>query len=52
MLSIHGMFLTEVKVPIAFLGAEFDHASPPEQLKQFGEILSAKREVTVAQTAG
>lgn len=35
----------EVKVPIAFLGAEFDHASPPEQLKEFGEILSKKSEV-------
>ncbi|GMH18807.1 hypothetical protein Nepgr_020648 [Nepenthes gracilis] len=30
-----------VKVPIAILGAEHDHASPPDQLKQFGEILSA-----------
>ncbi|EEF45406.1 endo-1,3;1,4-beta-D-glucanase [Ricinus communis] len=36
--------INEVKVPIAFLGAEFDHASPPEQLKQFGEVLSAKSE--------
>ncbi|OAY55865.1 endo-1,3;1,4-beta-D-glucanase [Manihot esculenta] len=36
--------INEVKVPIAFLGAEFDHASPPEQLKEFGEILSKKSE--------
>ncbi|OWM74190.1 endo-1,3;1,4-beta-D-glucanase-like [Punica granatum] len=33
-----------VKIPIAFLGAEIDHASPPEELKKFGEILSAKSE--------
>ncbi|GAB4843476.1 hypothetical protein Ancab_013437 [Ancistrocladus abbreviatus] len=32
----------KVKVPLSILGAEIDHASPPEQLKQFGEILAAK----------
>ncbi|KAJ9700204.1 hypothetical protein PVL29_005835 [Vitis rotundifolia] len=32
----------EVKTPITILGAEIDDASPPEQLKLFGEILSAK----------
>ncbi|XP_050246132.1 uncharacterized protein LOC126694112 [Quercus robur] len=36
--------VSDVKVPIAILGAEIDHISPPEQLKQFGEKLSAKSE--------
>ncbi|XWS13572.1 hypothetical protein CRYUN_Cryun36dG0048500 [Craigia yunnanensis] len=36
--------IKEVKVPIAILGAEIDHSSPPEQLKQFGEMLSTKSE--------
>ncbi|XP_059448769.1 endo-1,3;1,4-beta-D-glucanase-like [Corylus avellana] len=36
--------IDDVKVPIAILGAETDHASPPEQLKQFGEKLSVKSE--------
>lgn len=30
------------KVPTAFLGAEIDEYAPPEQLKKFGESLSAK----------
>lgn len=34
-----------VEVPIAVLGAENDHASPPALVKQFEEILSAKPEV-------
>ncbi|KAL3717509.1 hypothetical protein ACJRO7_009011 [Eucalyptus globulus] len=34
-----------VKAPIAVLGAEYDKLSPPELLKQFEEILSAKPEV-------
>ncbi|KAF9679025.1 hypothetical protein SADUNF_Sadunf07G0097100 [Salix dunnii] len=34
--------IKEVKIPIAILGGETDRASPPEQLKEFGEILSAK----------
>ncbi|OMO55080.1 Dienelactone hydrolase [Corchorus capsularis] len=34
-----------VKVPISILGAEIDHLSPPELVKQFDEILSAKPEV-------
>jgi len=34
-----------VKVPIAVLGAEIDQMSPPELLKQFEEVLSAKSEV-------
>ncbi|XP_030465813.1 endo-1,3;1,4-beta-D-glucanase-like isoform X2 [Syzygium oleosum] len=34
-----------VKAPIAILGAEIDHRSPPELLKQFEEILAAKSEV-------
>ncbi|KAL3727404.1 hypothetical protein ACJRO7_032173 [Eucalyptus globulus] len=33
-----------VKIPTAILGAEIDHASPPEELKKFGEIMSAKTE--------
>ncbi|KAK3417661.1 endo-1,3;1,4-beta-D-glucanase-like [Eucalyptus grandis] len=33
-----------VKIPTAILGAEIDHSSPPEQLKKFGEIMSAKTE--------
>ncbi|XP_050240370.1 endo-1,3;1,4-beta-D-glucanase-like [Quercus robur] len=36
--------INDVKVPIAILGAENDDISPPEQLKQFGEKLSAKSE--------
>ncbi|KAL5995853.1 hypothetical protein ACLOJK_025925 [Asimina triloba] len=35
----------EVKVHIAILGAEFDNLSPPELVKQFEEVLSAKSEV-------
>ena len=38
--------VSDVKVPIAILGAENDHISPPEQLKQFGQKLSAKSEVS------
>ncbi|XP_050281700.1 endo-1,3;1,4-beta-D-glucanase-like [Quercus robur] len=34
-----------VKVPIAVLGAENDHLSPPTLLKQFEEALAAKPEV-------
>ncbi|XP_048129678.1 endo-1,3;1,4-beta-D-glucanase-like [Rhodamnia argentea] len=34
-----------VKAPIAILGAETDHRSPPELLKQFEEILAATPEV-------
>ncbi|XP_039161312.1 endo-1,3;1,4-beta-D-glucanase [Eucalyptus grandis] len=37
--------IKEVKAPIAVLGAEYDKLSPPELLKQFEEILSAKPEV-------
>ncbi|KAG2727385.1 hypothetical protein I3760_01G155100 [Carya illinoinensis] len=36
--------INDVKVPIAILGAEKDHFSPPEQLKHFGEKLSVKSE--------
>ncbi|KAG2727383.1 hypothetical protein I3760_01G154900 [Carya illinoinensis] len=36
--------INDVKVPIAILGAETDHYSPPEQMKQFGEKLSEKSE--------
>lgn len=34
--------INEIKVPVAILGAEIDHVSPPEDLNRFGEILSAK----------
>ncbi|XP_008223022.1 PREDICTED: endo-1,3;1,4-beta-D-glucanase-like isoform X2 [Prunus mume] len=34
-----------VKVPISILGAEIDHMSPPEVVKQFEEVLTAKSEV-------
>ncbi|XP_030536071.1 endo-1,3;1,4-beta-D-glucanase-like [Rhodamnia argentea] len=47
---LHPSFVTlddikGVKVPIAVLGAEMDHMSPPELLKQFEEVLAAKSEV-------
>ncbi|XVF28940.1 hypothetical protein REPUB_Repub15cG0076200 [Reevesia pubescens] len=47
---LHPSFVTvddikSVKVPISILGAEIDKMSPPELLKQFDEILSAKPEV-------
>ncbi|KAI9194192.1 hypothetical protein LWI28_003850 [Acer negundo] len=37
--------INEVKVPIAILGAEIDHIAPAEQLKDFGDKLSAKAEL-------
>ena len=36
---------TGLKVPVAILGAETDHISPPEVVKKFSEILSSKPEV-------
>ena len=38
-------FSSEVKVPIAILGAEIDNYFPAERLKQTGELLSSKPEV-------
>jgi hypothetical protein len=38
--------VSDVKIPIAILRAEIDHASPPEQLRQFGKKLSKKSEVS------
>ncbi|KAG5587015.1 hypothetical protein H5410_047449 [Solanum commersonii] len=35
----------EVKAPIAILGAEIDHLTPPELIMQFKEFLSSKPEV-------
>ncbi|KAL9380651.1 hypothetical protein Peur_026308 [Populus x canadensis] len=32
--------VSEVKIPVAFLGAEIDRASPPEQLKEYLQNLS------------
>jgi len=37
--------ISGVKVPIAILGAEIDKLSPPELLKQYEEVLTAKSEV-------
>jgi len=37
--------VSDVKIPISILGAEIDHSSPPERLKQFGKKLSEKSEV-------
>ncbi|PWA46983.1 alpha/Beta hydrolase fold protein [Artemisia annua] len=34
--------INATKVPTAFFGAEFDEHAPPDQLKKFGELLSAK----------
>ncbi|GMN46570.1 hypothetical protein TIFTF001_015751 [Ficus carica] len=47
---LHPSFVTvddikEVTVPITILGAEFDHLSPPELVKKFKEVLSAKPEI-------
>ncbi|KAL8029008.1 hypothetical protein ABFX02_14G200500 [Erythranthe guttata] len=47
---LHPSFVTlddikEVKAPLAILGAETDHLSPPELVKQFEEILSTNSEV-------
>ncbi|XP_010532701.1 PREDICTED: endo-1,3;1,4-beta-D-glucanase-like [Tarenaya hassleriana] len=47
---LHPSFVTVddvkgVKVPLAVLGAEIDHMSPPELLKQFEEVLASKPEV-------
>uniref|UniRef100_A0A0D9WG90 Dienelactone hydrolase domain-containing protein n=1 Tax=Leersia perrieri TaxID=77586 RepID=A0A0D9WG90_9ORYZ len=46
----HPSFVTvddikEVKCPIAILGAEVDHLSPPEVVKQFEQVLSSKSEI-------
>ncbi|KDP40089.1 hypothetical protein JCGZ_02087 [Jatropha curcas] len=47
---LHPSFITVddikgVEVPIAILGAEIDHLSPPALVKQFEEVLTAKPEV-------
>lgn len=39
------LIIVGVKAHISVLGAEIDQMSPPELLKQFEEILSAKPEV-------
>jgi len=33
--------IKEVKCPFSILGAEIDHVSPPELIKQFEQVLSA-----------
>lgn len=45
MINLTFVSLSAVKVPISVLGAEIDHVSPPELLKQFEEALAAKPEV-------
>ncbi|CAN6441143.1 unnamed protein product [Victoria cruziana] len=37
--------IKEAKVSTAILGAEADHSSPPELIKQFEDVLSSKEEV-------
>ncbi|RZC68017.1 hypothetical protein C5167_011715 [Papaver somniferum] len=37
--------IEEIKVPVSILGAEIDHISPPELVKEFEEVLSTKAEV-------
>ncbi|KAL9233095.1 hypothetical protein vseg_008133 [Gypsophila vaccaria] len=37
--------IKDVKVPLSVLGAEIDHMSPPELIKQFEEVLNGKPEV-------
>lgn len=39
--------LSAVKVPISILGAEIDPISPPEVVKQFEEVLTARPEVGI-----
>ncbi|KAH7679542.1 putative hydrolase related to dienelactone hydrolase protein [Dioscorea alata] len=39
--------IKDVKIPIAILGAEFDHLSPPQLVKQFEEILSQNSGVSL-----
>lgn len=41
----HCFLFSELKAPIAILGAEVDRISPPELLKKFEEVLSSKAEV-------
>lgn len=40
--------LAAVKVPISILGAEIDPISPPDVVKQFEEVLTAKTEVRIS----
>ncbi|XP_034690761.1 endo-1,3;1,4-beta-D-glucanase-like isoform X2 [Vitis riparia] len=47
---LHPSFTTvddikEIKAPISILGAETDHVSPPELVKQFEEVLATKPEI-------
>ncbi|KAK7264539.1 hypothetical protein RJT34_32148 [Clitoria ternatea] len=47
---LHPSYMTvddirDVNIPIAILGAEHDTVTPPEQIKQFEQFLSAKPEV-------
>lgn len=37
---------SEVKCPISILGAETDHLSPPELVKQYEAVLAEKSEVS------
>ncbi|KAK9288297.1 hypothetical protein L1049_016748 [Liquidambar formosana] len=42
--------IKNVKIPLVILGAEIDNHSPPEQLKQLGEILSGKSNDSLGET--
>ena len=39
------IYFSELKAPLAVLGAETDRISPPELLKKFEEVLSVRPEV-------
>lgn len=45
MAANHHFLFSELKAPIAILGAEVDRISPPELLKKFEEVLSSRAEV-------
>jgi hypothetical protein len=40
-LTLRIIYTSEVKCPIAILGAETDVTAPPEQVKQFEQVLSS-----------
>lgn len=47
MVIVWNSLISDVKVPIAVLGAEIDEMAPPELLKQFEQVLSTKPEVGI-----
>lgn len=50
--NCYSLLFSEVKCPMAILGAQHDHLSPPELVKQFEEILKAKSVVNHVWTVG